>query len=43
MLDDNFTKKYPDIEELRRLLLVLKNNKDHIPVSVLKSNTKRLQ
>ena len=41
MLDDNFTKKYPDIEELRRLLLVLKNNKDHIPVSVLKSKYKK--
>ncbi len=41
MLDDNFTKKYPDIEELRRLLLVLKNNKDHIPVFVLKSKYKK--
>lgn len=41
MLDDNYTKKYPDIEELRRLLLVLKNNKDHIPVSVLKSKYKK--
>lgn len=42
MLDDNYTKKYPDIEELRRLLLVLKNNKDHIPVSVLKSKYKKV-
>lgn len=41
MLDDNYTKKYPDIEELRRLLLVLKNNKDHIPVFVLKSKYKK--
>lgn len=41
MLDDNYTKKYPDIEELRRLLLVLKNNKDHIPVSILKSKYKK--
>ena len=40
MQDDNYTKKYQDIEELRRLLLVLKNNKDHIPVSVLKSKYK---
>lgn len=41
MQNDNYTKKYPDIEELRRLLLVLKNNKDHIPVSVLKSKYKK--
>ena len=41
MLDDNYTKKYPDIEELHHLLLVLKNNKDHIPVFVLKSKYKK--
>ena len=41
MQDDNYTKKYSDTEELRRLLLVLKNNKDHIPVSVLKSKYKK--
>ena len=41
MQDDKYTQKYPDIEELRRLLLVLKNNKDHIPVSVLKSKYKK--
>lgn len=41
MQNDKYTKKYPDTEELRRLLLVLKNNKDHIPVSVLKSKYKK--
>lgn len=41
MQNDKYKKKYPDIEELRRLLLVLKNNKDHIPVSVLKSKYKK--
>lgn len=41
MQNDNYTKKYPDTKELRRLLLVLKNNKDHIPVSVLKSKYKK--
>lgn len=42
MQNDNYTKKYPDTKELRRLLLVLKNNKDHIPVSVLKSKYKKV-
>ena len=41
MQNDKYKKKYPDIEELRHLLLVLKNNKDHIPVSVLKSKYKK--
>ncbi len=41
MQDDKHTKKYSDTEELRRLLLVLKNNKDHIPASVLKSKYKK--
>ena len=41
MQNDKYTKKYPDAEGLRRLLLVLKNNKDHIPVSVLKSKYKK--
>ena len=41
MQDDKHTKKYPDTKELRRLLLVLKNNKDHLPVSVLKSKYKK--
>lgn len=42
MQDDKHTKKYSDTEELRRLLLVLKNNKDHIPASVLKSKYKKV-
>lgn len=41
MQDDKYQKQYPDMKELRRLLLVLKNNKDHIPVSVLKSKYKK--
>ena len=40
MQNDNCTQKFPDVEELRRLLLVLKNNRDHIPISVLKSKYK---
>lgn len=41
MQNSNCTQKFPDTEELRRLLLVLKNNRDHIPVSVLKSKYKK--
>lgn len=40
MQNDNCTQKFLDVEELRRLLLVLKNNRDHIPISVLKSKYK---
>ena len=40
MQNDNCSQKFPDVEELRRLLLVLKNNRDHIPISVLKSKYK---
>lgn len=38
--NDNCTQKFLDVEELRRLLLVLKNNRDHIPIPVLKSKYK---
>ena len=40
MQNDNGTQKFPDTEELRQLLLVLKNNREHVPVSVLKSKYK---
>lgn len=40
MQNDNCTQKFLDVEELRRLLLVLKNNRDHIPIPVLKSKYK---
>ena len=40
MQNDNCTQKCLDVEELRRLLLVLKNNRDHIPIPVLKSKYK---
>ena len=40
MQNDNCTQKFLDVEELRRWLLVLKNNRDHIPISVLKSKYK---